>query len=138
MEKCLKDEKETVDFGRQVASQVESPFVIYLQGDLGAGKTTWVRGFLSGFGHLGTVKSPTFTLVEEYSFGSTFIYHFDLYRLTHPAELQQIGIEEYFKPASIVIIEWPEQGQGFLPDPDLILSFAIVDAGRIVTINKDV
>jgi tRNA threonylcarbamoyladenosine biosynthesis protein TsaE len=138
MEKFLTDEKDTLNFGKHVALQVEPPFTIYLQGDLGAGKTTWVRGFLSGFDYLGTVKSPTFTLVEEYSLGSIMINHFDLYRLTDPAELQHIGIEEYFKASAIVLIEWPEQGKGFLPDPDLILSFKVADRGRIVMLNKDV
>src|SRR5579872_3370642 len=111
----LADETATLDFGRWLASRVNFPSVIFLQGELGAGKTTLIRGFLRGLGFEGSVKSPTFTLVEEYTIGKHSIYHFDLYRLLDPKELESIGIREYFNANAICFIEWPERGQGFLP-----------------------
>lgn len=136
MEYYLNDEAATETCGKELASQLKPPFVIYLTGQLGAGKTTWVRGVLRGFGFSGTVKSPTFTLVEEYDLTVGMIYHFDLYRLNDAKELQYIGIETYFHPQSIVLIEWPEHGAGFLPPPNWVLSFKIMELGRLLTLSK--
>ena len=96
----------------------KKPIIIYLIGELGAGKTTFCKGFLSGFNYQGLVKSPTYTLVEPYDLGAVQIYHFDLYRLNHPFDATDMGIQDYFHEQSISLIEWPEKAEGFLPEED--------------------
>lgn len=129
-------EQETEALAKQFAYHVLPGSVIFLKGDLGAGKTTFVRGFLRGLNFAGKVKSPTFTLVEEYDLSQGSLYHFDLYRLSHPEELNFIGIREYFTPTSLVFIEWPERGQGSLPLADVEVSFQILPEGREVQIKS--
>lgn len=109
--------------------------VIYLQGELGAGKTTLVRGFLRKLGYKGHVRSPTFNLFEIYQIKNQTICHFDLYRLKQPEELVYIGAIDYFNERNICLIEWPEHGKGFLPPADLLCDFDFAKSGgRVVKI----
>jgi tRNA threonylcarbamoyladenosine biosynthesis protein TsaE len=105
---------------------------IFLSGELGAGKTTMTRGLVQEYGHLGAVKSPTYTLVEPYELANANVYHFDLYRLSDPEEVGFLGVEEYFAPENLCIIEWAEKGAGFLPRPDIIIEIEIAGSGRRV------
>jgi len=115
-------EENTMFVAGLFATAIGAGGVIYLEGDLGAGKTTFVRGFMRGLGFLDAVKSPTFTLVEPYELGRGQVYHFDLYRLGHPEELEYLGVDDYFNENALCLIEWPEKGSGYLPDCDILLS----------------
>lgn len=131
----LQAESATAAIGQQLVKAISSPLVIFLQGELAAGKTTLVRGFLQAMGHVGKVKSPTYTLVEEYYFEKFFVYHFDLYRLSDPEELEFMGIREYFTEQAVVLIEWPERGKGVLPDADLLLTLKVIPEGRLLSVQ---
>ena len=123
-------------FGAKLQQILPKKCTVFLQGDLGAGKTTLVRGFLRAAGHQGAVKSPTYTLVEEYLIHDRHIWHFDLYRLHDPEELEWIGIQDYFAHNAICFVEWPERGEGFLPEPDVIIELQAENKGRRVKIKK--
>src|SRR5262245_22875149 len=111
----LASEKDLLFFAARLANAVKGGAVIFLSGPLGAGKTTLTRGFLRGLGYQHKVKSPTFTLIEPYEIAGRKIFHFDFYRLKDPHELEYIGLEDYFLPDTICLIEWPEKGTAFLP-----------------------
>ncbi|TMO87603.1 tRNA (adenosine(37)-N6)-threonylcarbamoyltransferase complex ATPase subunit type 1 TsaE [Pseudoalteromonas spongiae] len=130
----LADETETVAMGSKLSSCIHDGAVIFLHGDLGAGKTTLTRGVVQGFGHTGKVKSPTYTLVEPYELASQNVYHFDLYRLADPEELEFMGIRDYFENNSVCLIEWPEKGAGMLAQADLEITMEYVDNARRITI----
>lgn len=131
----LVDEVATLALGAQLARKIAAGSVIFLHGNLGAGKTTLVRGYLQALGHEGPVKSPTFTLVEEYLLGGLRIFHFDLYRLSDPEELEWMGIRDYFSNDSIAFLEWPERGSGFLPAADFEVTLIYDGASRIAELT---
>ena len=108
---------------------------IHLQGELGAGKTTLARGILHGLGYQGSVKSPTYTLVEPYLVDDKRIFHFDLYRIADPEELEAIGLRDYLDSDSLCLVEWPERAAAFLGEPDLLITIAIEGKGRVVTLT---
>ena len=136
MELHIASETAMEALGGKLAEAVSGGCVVYLQGPLGAGKTTLVRGLLRAMGHTGIVKSPTFTLVESYSPGSFDIHHFDLYRLNDPEELEHIGIRDYLSGHSIYIVEWPERGTGFLPPADIQINILYDESARKVSIKS--
>ncbi len=128
----IANEMNMLRYGESLAVASEPGAIIFLKGELGAGKTTLARGFLRGLGFEGRVKSPTYALVESYELKSGSVFHFDLYRIQSPRELDDMGIQDYFLSSSILLIEWPERGEGFLPSPDVICELAIFDNSRDV------
>jgi len=103
---------------------------IHLEGDLGAGKTTMVRGFLRALGHAGAVRSPTYTLIEPYEFDGLTVLHFDLYRVADPDELEYLGVREQSDARTLWLVEWPDRGAGWLPGPELVVRLSQEGGGR--------
>lgn len=115
----LRGEAAQEALGRRLAAACDGQMLIFLEGDLGAGKTTLTRGFLQGMGHGGAVKSPTYTLIEPYEIRDRKIYHLDLYRVGDPGELEYLGLREMLAEDAVLLVEWAERGAGWLPEPDL-------------------
>lgn len=136
MMRILSSEADTEAFGAELWQCLPDKCLIFLRGQLGAGKTTLVRGLLRAAGYRGKVKSPTFTLVEEYSLDGRKVLHFDLYRLADPEELEWIGVRDYFAQQAICLIEWPEMGAGYLPEPDMIIELTVSNNERQLRIEK--
>lgn len=141
----IKDETAMMAFAAKIADSLAQSKIkgqiIFLEGNLGAGKTTFVRGFLRQLGYNGAVKSPTFTLVETYfvnnqGHNGSNVYHFDLYRLSDPEELDYVGLSDYLDPEAILLIEWPDKGKGFLPLADLIIDIAYLGKEREIILSS--
>lgn len=135
MQLKLTDAEQTQALGAALAEHCTGPMCIYLQGNLGVGKTTLVRGFLRALGHTGAVKSPTYTLIEPYELTPDPVFHLDLYRLADPEELEYLGIRDLIGENAILLIEWPEQGAGGLPPPDLTVAIEYEPDARLVEIT---
>jgi tRNA threonylcarbamoyladenosine biosynthesis protein TsaE len=136
-----KTEEEMIEIGSFLSEALNGHGAIHISGDLGAGKTTLCRGILRAMGHEGAVKSPTFTLVEPYQITwrgkAVDVFHFDLYRLSDPGELDYVGVDEYFRPDSLCLIEWPEKASGCLPTHDLHIWIDVSGEKRIICVTAN-
>jgi tRNA threonylcarbamoyladenosine biosynthesis protein TsaE len=131
----LPEEAATLKLGAMLAHVLQPGMTIFLEGDLGAGKTTLTRGILRGLGFTGRVKSPTYTLVESYPLSSLYFYHFDLYRFSDPLEWEDAGLREYFNAQSLCLIEWADKAEGLLPAPDWVIFLLPEGQGRRIHIE---
>jgi tRNA threonylcarbamoyladenosine biosynthesis protein TsaE len=126
----LPDETATAALAQRFATVVDDGLVIYLHGELGAGKTSFARALLTALGVGERIKSPTYSLVESYRAGDLVAWHLDLYRIADPGELEWLGLDALGDPSALVLVEWPERGAGALPTPDLVLQLEHADTGR--------
>jgi tRNA threonylcarbamoyladenosine biosynthesis protein TsaE len=133
----LPDEAATQYLGACLAPLLAGGTVVYLEGDLGAGKTTLARALIRALGHTGAVKSPTYSLVEVYVISSLYLYHFDFYRFESPEEFDDAGFSEYFNENAICLVEWPERAAGCVPSPDLRLCLHHAGFGRFLEAVAD-
>jgi tRNA threonylcarbamoyladenosine biosynthesis protein TsaE len=131
----LETEAETLALGADLAPCLQGGMVVYLRGELGAGKTTLARGILRAMGYAGRVKSPSFALVEPYNLSRLYLYHFDFYRFNDPREVDEAGFREYFSSDSVCLVEWPEKAAGKLPPADLDIVLRVSGSGRQVEIG---
>lgn len=135
MRRFLPNEAAHVAFGEALGHALGGHGGVHLEGELGAGKTTLTRGVLRAYGHDGAVKSPTYTLVEPYVLQGIEVYHFDLYRLGDPEELEFMGARDMLGGDGLSLIEWPSRGEGWLPPPDLVVRLALAGEGREVSLE---
>jgi tRNA threonylcarbamoyladenosine biosynthesis protein TsaE len=133
----IPEEPDTLAFGAELARHLQPGMVVYLSGELGAGKTTLARGILRGLGYAGRVKSPSYTLVEPYKLSRLYLYHFDFYRFASPQELGEAGFKEHFNPDSVCLVEWPENAAGLLPAADIRSTMKVAGSGRQLEIDAD-
>lgn len=118
------DETALAALAGRIGEGLRPPLTVYFRGDLGAGKTTFVRALIQSLGHSGRVKSPTYGLLEHYVLPEVDVLHLDLYRITDPGELEFLGIEDLRDDRTVLLVEWPERGRGVLPEPDLLIDLA--------------
>jgi len=130
----IHDEEGMMALGARLAASLKPGMVVFLEGPLGAGKTTLVRGMLRALGHEGLVRSPTYALVESYPKARLVVHHFDLYRMGHGEELEDIGARDYFSGDAVCLIEWPERADGFLPTPDWTIALKYDNTGRMISV----
>jgi tRNA threonylcarbamoyladenosine biosynthesis protein TsaE len=135
LEIALPDADAQIAFGIQLGRHMPSRLVIYLEGELGTGKTTLVRGILRGLGHHGSVRSPTYTLIEPYELPEARVYHLDLYRLSDPEELEYLGLRDLSGEDALLLVEWPERGMGALAAPDLTVRIRYGAEGRHLALS---
>ena len=135
MQLILNNADETEAFGAALWAVLPIKCLLFLQGDLGAGKTTLVRGLLRAAGYAGKVKSPTYSLIEEYELAGRLLFHFDLYRLKDAEELEWIGMADYLRHQALCCIEWPQMGQGYLPEADFELHLHHHGEQRLIEIK---
>lgn len=133
----LPDEAATQSVGERLAPALQPGMVVFLEGDLGVGKTTLSRALIRALGHAGAVKSPTYSLVEVYVISSLYLYHFDFYRFESPEEFLDAGFDEYFNDTALCLVEWPERAQGCLPSADLRLRLYHAGVGRVLEAVAD-
>ncbi|MFT3757762.1 tRNA (adenosine(37)-N6)-threonylcarbamoyltransferase complex ATPase subunit type 1 TsaE [Thauera sp.] len=131
----LPAEADTEALGAALAAILRPGLKIWLQGNLGMGKTTLTRGLLRALGHEGKVKSPTYTLIEPYVVSRLDLYHFDFYRFNSPEEYLDAGLDEYFADQGVCIVEWPDKALPYLPLPDVEIRLDARDSGRFVEIH---
>ena len=129
-EMLFSSEQELEVFAKKFASDLHLPLVIWLQGDLGAGKTSFARALIHALGYKGRVKSPTYGLLEQYQIASLQVLHMDLYRINDPGELEFLGLGDLLDDKTILLIEWPDRGGDWLPEPDFIFEFGYASEGR--------
>ncbi|MYL22695.1 tRNA (adenosine(37)-N6)-threonylcarbamoyltransferase complex ATPase subunit type 1 TsaE [Halomonas alkaliantarctica] len=137
MQVSLPNESAHIAFGEMLGRVLKGRGRVYLEGDLGAGKTTLARGVLRAYGYQGAVKSPTYTLIEPYELNDQRLYHLDLYRLGDPEELEFIGGRDVLDDDALCLVEWPSRGEGWLPEADLRLHLAVADAGRMARLSAE-
>ncbi len=135
MQREIHSEADMIALGHELVAGLVKPAVVFLTGDLGAGKTVLARAMIGALGHKGAVKSPTYTLVENYELDGWQVSHLDLYRLNDPEELHYIGFRDIVASSDLVIIEWPEKGFGQLPKPSLQITITYSDSHRHVSID---
>ncbi|MGQ9658968.1 MAG: tRNA (adenosine(37)-N6)-threonylcarbamoyltransferase complex ATPase subunit type 1 TsaE [Thermochromatium sp.] len=134
LELILDTPESQLALGARLASALRPPCILFLDGELGTGKTTLTRGILRGLGYQGAVRSPTYTLVESYALTGLDLHHFDLYRLGDPEELDYLGLRDLLGRDSVWVVEWPERGAGLLPHPDLRIRLIHRERGRQLTL----
>jgi tRNA threonylcarbamoyladenosine biosynthesis protein TsaE len=131
-EQAVPDEAAVQKLAARFARHLQTPLVIYLQGDLGAGKTTFARAYIHALGYEGYVKSPSYGLLETYEAGGQKVLHLDLYRIEDPEELEFLALRDLYDGSSALLVEWPEQGEKFLPKADLLLLFGENNESRFI------
>ncbi len=132
----LADEDAVGVLASRIARAMRTPCIVYLRGDLGAGKTTFARAYIHSLGYRGYVKSPSYGLLETYEVGGQKILHLDLYRIEDPEELEYLAIRDLFDEQSVLLVEWPDRGGRFLPAPDVVLEFGEKNEVRFISCNS--